>query len=70
MTTKKNSGYLSKFLKRADKAIEDGIKRADEILDDAVEFGTITIDEAKKTRDELVKKVAKKTTLIIQHMQY
>jgi len=48
MVTKKiRPGYIEKFLKRADKAIDDaveeGIKRADEIVADAVEFGKIEI---------------------------
>ena len=53
MTSKKiRPGYIEKFLKRADKAIDDavkdGIKRADEIVADAVEFGKIASKEAQK----------------------
>jgi polyhydroxyalkanoate synthesis regulator phasin len=59
MTTKKKTGYIEKFLKKADKAIEDGIKRADEVLEDAVEFGAMAADQAKKTSDELRKKAIK-----------
>jgi polyhydroxyalkanoate synthesis regulator phasin len=59
---KRRPGYIEKFLKRADKAIdnavEDGIKRADEIVADAVEFGKIASKEAQKKSVEL-KKLAK-----------
>ena len=63
MVTKKiRPGYIEKFLKRADKAIDDaveeGIKRADEIVADAVEFGKIASKEAQKKSIEL-KKIAK-----------
>lgn len=67
----KKEGYIEKFLKKADKAIQDGVKRADEVLEDAVEFGTMTAkqaaqvskelrSQAKKERDELQKKGIKK----------
>ena len=56
---KKRSGYIEKFLKKADKAVEDGIKRADEILDDAVEFGMIAAKQAKTTSTELRKQAKK-----------
>lgn len=56
---KRGSGHIEKFLKRADRAIDDavkeGIKRADEILDDAVEFGKIASKEAQKKSVELKK---------------
>ncbi len=63
MVSKKiRPGYIEKFLKRADKAIddavEDGIKRADEIVADAVEFGKIASKEAQKKSIEL-KKIAR-----------
>ena len=63
MTSKKiRPGYIEKFLKRADKAIDDaveeGIKRADEIVADAVEFGKIASKEAQKKSLEL-KKIAR-----------
>ena len=58
-TKKRRPGYIEKFLKRADKAIdeavEQGVKRADALLDDAVEFGKITASEAKKKSAELRK---------------
>ena len=71
MATKKKGGYIDRFLKKADKAIEEGIKRADEALDDAVEFGTMTAKQAseaskqfrkqaKKEREEIQKKGVKK----------
>ena len=70
MATKKG-GYIEKFLKKADKALQEGVKRADEVLEDAVEFGTMTAkqasqaskelrSQAKKERMELQKKGAKK----------
>ncbi len=62
VSKKRRPGYIEKFLKRADKAIddavEDGIKRADEIVADAVEFGKIASKEAQKKSIEL-KKIAK-----------
>ena len=32
--TKKKKGHIEKFLKKADKAIDEGIKKADEILEE------------------------------------
>jgi len=60
MATKKlRPGYIEKFLKRADKAIDEaidqGVKRADALLADAAEFGKITANEAKKKSVELRK---------------
>jgi len=59
VSKKRRPGYIEKFLKRADKAIdeavEDGIKRADEIVADAVEFGKIASKEAQKKSIELRK---------------
>ncbi len=56
MAKRKQPGYIEKFLKRADKAVDEavtqGVKRADEILSDAVEFGKIAAKEAdRKSRD-------------------
>ena len=56
MAAKRKPGHLEKFLKRADKAIEDGIKKADDIIDDAVEFGGLAAGQAKKTSKELRKR--------------
>jgi len=60
---KKKSGYISNFLKRADKAIDEaidqGIKRADEILDDAVEFGKVARVEAQKQSEKIHKQARK-----------
>lgn len=67
----KKAGYIEKFLKKADKALQEGVKRADEVLEDAVEFGTMTAKQAaqaskeirkqaKKESDELQKKGSKK----------
>lgn len=60
MATKKlRPGYIEKFLKRADKAIDEaidqGVKRADALLADAAEFGKITASEAKKKSADLRK---------------
>ena len=56
---KKRPGHIEKFLKRADKAIDDavkeGIRRADEIVEDAAEFGKIASKEAQKKSVELKK---------------
>ena len=63
MVSKKNRPrYIEKFLKRADKAIDDavkeGIRRADEVVADAAEFGKIASKEAQRKSVEL-KKIAK-----------
>ena len=62
MASKKSRGHIEKFLKRADKAIDEavkqGVKRADDILDDAVELGKIASKEAQKKSKE-VRKQAK-----------
>ncbi|HUU47750.1 MAG TPA: SHOCT domain-containing protein [Nitrosopumilaceae archaeon] len=59
METKKKKGFIEKFLKRADRAIDEGIKKADEILADAVEFGGMAAGQAKKTSFELRRKAEK-----------
>lgn len=59
MVTKRKVGHIERFLKRADKAIDEGIKKADEILDDAVEFGELAASQARKTSTELSKKARK-----------
>ena len=61
MGSKKKTGHIEKFLKRADKAIDEGIKKADEILDDAVEFGGMAAGQAKKTSFELRRKAEKES---------
>lgn len=59
---KRRPGHIEKFLKRADKAIDDavkeGIRRADEIVEDAAAFGKIASKEAHQKSIEL-KKIAK-----------
>lgn len=56
-------GYIEKFLKRTedaiDNAVEQGIRRADEILEDAVELGKLTAEEAQR-RSEILKERAEK----------
>ena len=49
----KKGGYIDKFLKKADKAIQEGVTKADGILDEAVEFGSMTAKQAAKTSKEL-----------------
>ncbi|ABK77796.1 hypothetical protein CENSYa_1171 [Cenarchaeum symbiosum A] len=65
MRSEGRPGYIEKFLKRADKAIdnavEQGVKRADEILDDAVELGKITVGEAQKRSDVLLKQAERES---------
>jgi len=53
MGTTKKGRYIEKLLKKADKALQEGVKKADEVLDDAVELGTITAKEATKKSKEL-----------------
>ena len=59
MGSKKKIGHIEKFLKRADKAIDEGVKKADEILDDAVEFGGMAAGQAKKVSFDLRRKAEK-----------
>ncbi|MGY5141389.1 MAG: SHOCT domain-containing protein [Candidatus Nitrosopumilus sp. Bin_571-38] len=61
----KKGRYIDKFLKRADKAIQEGIRKADEVLEEAVEFGTMTAKQAAKTSKEL-RNQAKKESKILQ----
>lgn len=49
----KKSGYIDKFLKKANKAIQEGVKKADIALEEAVEFGSMTAKQAAKTSKEL-----------------
>ena len=49
----KKGGYIDKFLKKADKAIQEGVIKADGILNEAVEFGSMTAKQAAKTSKEL-----------------
>ena len=64
MGTKKRTGHIEKFLKKADKAIDEGIRKADEVLDDAVEFGEMAAGQAKKTSFELRRKAEKESEKI------
>ena len=64
MGTKRKKGHIERFLKRADKAIEEGINKADEILDDAVELGVMAAGQAKKTSKEIRKKAEKESNSI------
>lgn len=64
-TKKRRPGYIEKFLKKADtaidKAVKDGIKHADNILDDAVKKGKIASKEAQKKSKELRKQAKKES---------
>ena len=64
MRSKKRTGHIERFLKRADKAIDEGIKKADEILDDAVEFGELATGQAKKTSQQLRRRAKKEGEIL------
>ena len=55
----KKGGYIDKFLKKADKAIQEGVRKADEVLEEAVEIGSMTAKQASKTSKELHKQALK-----------
>ncbi len=59
MGTAKKGRYIEKLLKKADKALQEGVKRADEVLEDAVEIGTLTAKQATKKSKEIRKQVKK-----------
>ncbi len=59
MGTSKKGGHIEKFLKKADKALQEGIKKADDVLDNAVEIGAMTAKQAAKTSKELHKQAKK-----------
>jgi len=64
MGSKKKTGHIEKFLKKADKAIDEGIKKADKVLEEAVEFGEMAAGQAKKTSFELRRKAEKESEKI------
>ncbi len=64
MRSKRRTGHIERFLKRADKAIDEGIKKADEILDDAVEFGELATGQAKKTSQQLRRRAKKEGEIL------
>jgi len=55
----KKGGYIEKLLKKADKALQEGVKKADQVLDNAVEVGVMTAKQASKTSKELRKQAKK-----------
>ena len=59
MGTAKKGGYIEKLLKKAAKALQEGVKKADDVLDDAVELGKISAKEAAKKSKELRNQVKK-----------
>ena len=61
---KKKGGYVSKFLKKADKAIDKGIRKADKAVDDAIEFSQKTAKDAEKTGKILSKEAKQRTSAI------
>ena len=64
-TMPKKGGYIDKFLKKADNAIQEGIKKADDVLDEAVGLGEMTAKQASKASKEFSVK-AKKEGEILQ----
>ena len=61
----KKGGYIEKFLKKADRALQEGVKKADGVLDNAVELGVMTAKQASKTSKELGNQ-AKKERVALQ----
>ncbi len=61
----KKRGYIDKFLKKADKALQEGVKKADAVLEDAVDFGAMTAKQALKTSKD-IRKQAEKEKRILQ----
>ncbi|MEK0321114.1 MAG: hypothetical protein QQN61_08510, partial [Nitrosopumilus sp.] len=64
MARSNKGGYIEKFLKtadkalqegvkKADKALQEGVKKADRVLDNAVDIGVMTAKQASKTSKEL-----------------
>ena len=65
MARSNKSGYIEKFLKTADKALQEGVKKADRVLDNAVDIGVMTAKQASKTSKEL-RNQAKKEREVLQ----
>lgn len=63
-TTKKKGGYVSKFLKKADRAIDKSIKKADKALDEAIEFSQKTAKDADKTKKILESEARKRASAL------
>ena len=61
MASTRKGGYIEKFLKKADKALEEGVRKADKVLDDAVELGIMTAKQASKTSKELQNQAKKES---------
>lgn len=60
----KKGGYIDKFLRKADKAIQEGIKKADDVLDEAVELGEITAKQASKASKEFSDRARKESEIL------
>ena len=60
----KKGRYIDKFLKKADRAIQDGVKKADMVLEEAVELGSMTAKQASKTSKELRNQAKKESDML------
>ena len=60
----RKGGYIDKFLKKADKALQEGVRKADEALDEAVEFGSMTVKQASKASKDLKKRAAEERAVL------
>ena len=76
----KTRGYISKFLKKADKtigqgiknadkAIQEGIKKADEALDAGIDLGIISAKQAKIEAQKMRKQVEKEANQFQKHAE-
>ena len=61
MGIEKKGGYIEKLLKKADKALQEGVKKADHVLDNAVEIGIMTAKQASSTSKEIRKQAKKES---------
>ncbi len=59
-----SNGYIGKFLKKADAAVQEGVKKADAVLAEAVEVGTMSAKEATKTGKKLSQRATKENIKI------
>jgi polyhydroxyalkanoate synthesis regulator phasin len=57
----KKGGYIDKFLKKADKVIQEGVKKADTVLEEAVDMGSMTAKQASKTSKQIRKQAMKES---------
>ena len=64
MRAPEKKGYIEKFLKKADEAIQEGIRKADDVLEEAVELGAMTAKQAAKTSKELQTQAKKEKKML------